>query len=586
MAEFYLICNLPFLFGLVFFTCIMASSKAHTLWSGVSALFLIGGLGLSVLLLMVYGIDALNLTQNSLFMLMLGIVAVLVLALLLFLFLIGGLGLSVLLLMVYGIDALNLTQNSLFMLMLGIVAVLVLALLLFFPFLFIAFLFLEGIRLIRREGFSLTNCLLIGFAILLTFSQFVLPFIMMHVNNDWLDLFYLLFSLLMAFFSIQLAVFVLSAFINLIHFSKKKKLSQIVVLGSGIFGTEVPPLLQARIQAGIDLQKKNPNALLILSGGQGKLSQIVVLGSGIFGTEVPPLLQARIQAGIDLQKKNPNALLILSGGQGQGEDIPEGQAMKSWALDHGADPTRTISEERSRNTRENLLYSADLFKDPGGRTAIVTKMKSWALDHGADPTRTISEERSRNTRENLLYSADLFKDPGGRTAIVTNRYHVFRALMLGRELGMPKLYGYGAKTKWYFELNATLREFAAYLKMTERYHVFRALMLGRELGMPKLYGYGAKTKWYFELNATLREFAAYLKMTEKRQLICALMLGRELGMPKLYGYGAKTKWYFELNATLREFAAYLKMTEKRQLICVLFICGFSLFPILLNLILN
>lgn len=351
MAEFYLICNLPFLFGLVFFTYIMASSKAHTLWSGVSALFLIGGLGLSVLLLMVYGIDALNLTQNSLFMLIL-----------------------------------------------VIVAVLVLALLLFFPFLFIAFLFLEGIRLIRREGFSLTNCLLIGFAILLTFSQFVLPFIMMHVNNDWLDLFYLLFSLLMAFFSIQLAVFVLSAFINLIHFSKKKK-----------------------------------------------LSQIVVLGSGIFGTEVPPLLQARIQAGIDLQKKNPNALLILSGGQGEGEDIPEGKAMKTWALDHGADPTRTISEERSRNTRENLLYSADLFKDPGGRTAIVT-----------------------------------------------NRYHVFRALMLGRELGMPKL----------------------------------------------------------------------------------------------YGYGAKTKWYFELNATLREFAAYLKMTEKRQLICVLFICGFSLFPILLNLILN
>ena len=50
----------------------------------------------------------------------------------------------------------------------------------------------------------------------------------------------------------------------------------------------------------------------------------MVLGSGIFGTAVPPLLGNRIRKGIQLQHDAPHAVLILSGGQGPGEDIPEG----------------------------------------------------------------------------------------------------------------------------------------------------------------------------------------------------------------------------------------------------------------------
>lgn len=94
-------------------------------------------------------------------------------------------------------------------------------------------------------------------------------------------------------------------------------------------------------------------------------------------------------------------------------------------------------------------------------------MMAWALEHGADPSRTIAEERSRNTEENLAYSARLFPDPTGKTAIVSTRYHVLRALLISKRLHMDAV-GYGSAATWYFSLNAMLREFIAFVVMTRK----------------------------------------------------------------------------------------------------------------------
>ncbi len=169
------------------------------------------------------------------------------------------------------------------------------------------------------------------------------------------------------FFSAQLAIYCLSAFVNLVHVGKPRGLRQNVVLGSGIFGTAVPPLLGNRIRKGIQLQHDAPHAVLILSGGQGPGEDI------------------------QLQHDAPHAVLILSGGQGPGEDIPEGRAMMAWALEHGADPSRTIV----------LILSGG--QGPGEDIPEGRAMMAWALEHGADPSRTIAEERSRNTEEKLAY---------------------------------------------------------------------------------------------------------------------------------------------------------------------------------------
>lgn len=131
--------------------------------------------------------------------------------------------------------------------------------------------------------------------------------------------------------------------------------------------------------------------------------------------------------GVELLKKNPKAILILSGGQGEGEEIPESKAMYEYCLSKGVDPDRMIQENRSKNTNENLLFSRELLSGQ--------------------------------------------KD---RVAIVTTRYHVFRALELAR-LQNFRCIGFGSKTKWYFTLNAFLREFIGYIAMTWK---TQAILLG------------------------------------------------------------------------------------------------------------
>lgn len=57
-----------------------------------------------------------------------------------------------------------------------------------------------------------------------------------------------------------------------------------------------------------------------------------------------------------------------------------------------------------------------------------------------------------------------------RVGLVATSYHVFRALILAKDLGI-RCIGFGSVTKWYFELNALIREFIGYLSMTWKKHV-------------------------------------------------------------------------------------------------------------------
>ena len=145
---------------------------------------------------------------------------------------------------------------------------------------------------------------------------------------------------------------------------------------------------------------------------------IIVLGCGIIGSRVTPLLAARIEKGIELLHCNPNAILLLSGGQGPGEDMPESQAMAEYAAGKGVAREKIVMEQKSVSTQENLRFSRELID-----------------------------------RQNA------------EIVIVTTAYHVFRALILAKQEGI-KCVGFGSKTKWYFTLNAFLREFAGYMKMT------------------------------------------------------------------------------------------------------------------------
>lgn len=286
---------------------------------------------------------------------------------------------------------------------LGIIFVVAIAL---FPFVLIITYFVQGILILKKEGLRLKNILSLAFSISLVIYIFVWPlFRLKSLTNVYekpllliADLVYKILSFIFIYLLFLMAMYCISAILNLIHIGRNKK-----------------------------------------------LDYIIVLGAGIKGKRVTPLLAGRIDKGMELLKYNPNAKLILSGGMGPGEDIPEGVAMATYAKDKG------VSDER-----------------------------------------IIVEDKSKNTYENLLFSSKLIDKDNHKLALVTTSYHVFRALVFAKKLNIPCI-GYGSKTKWYFTLNALIREYIGYLSISYRFHMLVILFYTIALLLLTLFGYLNKT---------------------------------------------------------------------------------------------
>ena len=90
-----------------------------------------------------------------------------------------------------------------------------------------------------------------------------------------------------------------------------------------------------------------------------KPDYIIVLGSGLIGDRVPPLLASRLDKAVQQYRKfGEQALLITSGGQGKDELVSEAAAMKKYIMEkHGIAPEKIMAEDQSTTTYENMLFS-------------------------------------------------------------------------------------------------------------------------------------------------------------------------------------------------------------------------------------
>lgn len=243
------------------------------------------------------------------------------------------------------------------------------------PFLVIGNFLYSGIVLIRREGLKFHNLLSlmlgIGIVLYLTVWPIVADFTQHTVYNS----IYVYITLLLFYFMFVINLYTVSMILNLLHFRR------------------------------VDVD------------------YLVVLGSGLDGDHVTPLLASRIDKAIELYRQNPQVKLIMTGGKGSDEMVTEASAMARYALEQGLPPEAIILEERAVNTEENIMFSQALM--------------------------------ASNT---------------AKFAIVSNNYHVFRALLIAKNAGIPCM-GYGARSKWYFSLNAYIREFIGYLYLKRNLHL-------------------------------------------------------------------------------------------------------------------
>ena len=92
---------------------------------------------------------------------------------------------------------------------------------------------------------------------------------------------------------------------------------------------------------------------------------IIVLGAAVRGDTPSRALVERMEAARDYMLSYPDAVAIVSGGQGDGENLSEAEAMYKWLTANGIDGSRLIIEDRATSTYENLKYSFDIINSRG-----------------------------------------------------------------------------------------------------------------------------------------------------------------------------------------------------------------------------
>lgn len=157
--------------------------------------------------------------------------------------------------------------------------------------------------------------------------------------------------------------------------------------------------------------------LIKIIGHRKHYDYVIVLGAGLLdGNRVSKLLADRLDKGAKVYElKAQGGKIICSGGQGHDETISEAQAMKDYLAAKGINEDDIIMEDRSTDTMQNLTFCKEI----------------------------IDREK-----------------PGAEVVVVTSGYHVLRALIYSRRVGL-ETDGIGAHTALYYWPSAMIREYAA-----------------------------------------------------------------------------------------------------------------------------
>lgn len=138
----------------------------------------------------------------------------------------------------------------------------------------------------------------------------------------------------------------------------------------------------------------------------------VVLGARVNGTEPSKSLRERIDAACGYLESHPDAIAVVTGGKGDDEQISEASCMFRELTARGISPDRILQEDRAVNTIENLRFSADLLEAHTGRrpTKIALITSEYHLCRADLFARSLGLE------------AELIPAATGRTALRCNYY--------------------------------------------------------------------------------------------------------------------------------------------------------------------
>ena len=297
---------------------------------------------------------------------------------------------------------------------------------LLFPFLLILAIMLaiSNIVLLVREGVRIRNMLGIGLGFFLVFMT-LFPFLVFPVMDSLLQEF--------SYSTIHLEYLIETIFFCLLSYFECM-----------LIGTLISTVLAHRYVPKFDKD------------------YMIILGSGLRpdGT-VTPLLKNRADRAIwfaaqQKEKTGKDLIYVPSGGQGKDEVNSEASAIKNYLLGCGIPESQILTEEKSGSTYENMKFSKAVIEED-----FKIRQENKEDENGKNP----AAEEAGNDSGNDVH-----------IAFSTTDYHVFRSGRFAYKLGM-NAFGVGAHTKWYFYVNALIREFVANMKVQRNRHVANVLFI-------------------------------------------------------------------------------------------------------------
>ena len=182
------------------------------------------------------------------------------------------------------------------------------------------------------------------------------------------------------------------------------------------------------IKAGRHLPRFDKDYMIILGCNPGP------------GPELGNELRGRVDVAIDFARRQEAVTgkklkFVPSGGQGADERTSEASAMFDYLVNQEIPKSHILPEKKSTSTRQNMQFSAEVIR------------KDWNKMAG---------------------------EP--KVAFATTGYHVLRSGMIATSVGLD-VEGVGSRLKWYYYLNAALREFIAEIMMEKWIHLINITII-------------------------------------------------------------------------------------------------------------
>lgn len=122
----------------------------------------------------------------------------------------------------------------------------------------------------------------------------------------------------------------------------------------------IAAIIQFAVVEGLLISNSKPN-------DYARTDYLIILGAGLNGETLSLALHERLLTGLKYLKEYPEALVVVSGGQGPGEAITEAEAMRRFLVSRGIEDGRILLEDRSTSTMENFKFSKRLIEEKTGQ---------------------------------------------------------------------------------------------------------------------------------------------------------------------------------------------------------------------------